>query len=425
MTIEETATEEQETRQLAALLEPLLPLYTFYVSPSHMSELLVATTKVIPPLDSGDRKRLGILLPFLSTGLQHSASFADLKAEDVNELMSFLPELILSNMASTTKMYATSCLISFLSKKQDGNEECPCLALWETQVVRLTHRLSQETKESVAKKVKQRERFIATLKQAGETISFTGSIASAAIQRGGSSSQTADKLVRFLISLACTGKAEAVCSNGTFPIDFSTGPRALTAIQICSVSAFGGIMSSGPYAALWKQRLSFVAWQSILPARSATVKENSFGVIGASAFIVCCNNWKGMSTKMSSGLTDILLHGVSSRRDLPGSVRKILLSAVVKLLSLKTIAAEQNIPTIVTGVLLCYASTDKYGASDALACKLLALQALQTIPSVLSTRAPVVSVKPAVVSVLEQAMVEKNSLLRHAAVEVRNSWFVI
>jgi hypothetical protein len=93
-----------------------------------------------------------------------------------------------------------------------------------------------------------------------------------------------------------------------------------------------------------------------------------------------------------------------------------------------------NLYFIVVGVMRAYASNvpdDSYSSQstvkqDDTVCKVLALQALETVATVPGAPKDLLgAVKPAVVAILGAAMNEKSSVLRQAAVEVRNAWFVI
>ena len=72
-----------------------------------------------------------------------------------------------------------------------------------------------------------------------------------------------------------------------------------------------------------------------------------------------------------------------------------------------------------------YATAGSMGARSELACKLLALQALAAIAQMGGAADTLRKVKPAVVSILGAAMNHPSSLLRHAAVEVRNTWYIV
>jgi hypothetical protein len=78
--------------------------------------------------------------------------------------------------------------------------------------------------------------------------------------------------------------------------------------------------------------------------------------------------------------------------------------------------------TLVTGLLRAYAISDP---SSEVASKLLALQALEGMAHMEGARVSATAVRPAVVEVLAAAMNHPSGLLRQAAVDVRNAWYVL
>ena len=78
--------------------------------------------------------------------------------------------------------------------------------------------------------------------------------------------------------------------------------------------------------------------------------------------------------------------------------------------------------TLITGLLRAYAVSSP---SSEISCKLLALQALEGMAHMDGARLSANSVRPAVVEVLAAAMNHPSGLLRQAAVDVRNAWYVL
>lgn len=60
-----------------------------------------------------------------------------------------------------------------------------------------------------------------------------------------------------------------------------------------------------------------------------------------------------------------------------------------------------------------------------ISCKMLALQGLEELSHLEGARSSTVDIKPAVVAVLAAAMNHPSGLLRQAAVDVRNAWYVL
>jgi hypothetical protein len=69
-----------------------------------------------------------------------------------------------------------------------------------------------------------------------------------------------------------------------------------------------------------------------------------------------------------------------------------------------------------------------YGVSDPnteIGCKLVTLQALEALAHLDGAKAAILDVQPAVITILSSAMSQKSSLLRSAAVDVRNAWCLV
>jgi hypothetical protein len=78
--------------------------------------------------------------------------------------------------------------------------------------------------------------------------------------------------------------------------------------------------------------------------------------------------------------------------------------------------------TVVKGLLRAYASSDP---TTEVSCKLLALQALEGMAHLDGAKDTTAAIQAAVVSILVAATNHPSSLLRQAAVDVRNAWFLL
>jgi hypothetical protein len=78
--------------------------------------------------------------------------------------------------------------------------------------------------------------------------------------------------------------------------------------------------------------------------------------------------------------------------------------------------------SFVTGLLRAYATSDP---TSEVSTKLLALQALEGVAHMDGASQSTAAIKPAVVAVLAAAMNHPSGLLRQAAVDVRNAWYVM
>jgi hypothetical protein len=108
------------------------------------------------------------------------------------------------------------------------------------------------------------------------------------------------------------------------------------------------------------------------------------------------------------------------------AVKKIVLAAVVKIICTKqTAALSRSIHFVVTGLMRAYAVTVDSDPVSEITCKLLALQGLATVIRIEGAKGTLQALQKAVVSLLSAAMNHPSSLLRHAAVEARNAWFLL
>ena len=106
-------------------------------------------------------------------------------------------------------------------------------------------------------------------------------------------------------------------------------------------------------------------------------------------------------------------------------VLKLTLASLVKLMSVAPSTVKSFVYPIVTGAMRAYASADSFPSDVGLTCKLLALQCLQGATHVVGASSVLKEAKEPVVSILGAAMNHPSSLLRQAAVEVRNSWHLL
>jgi hypothetical protein len=106
------------------------------------------------------------------------------------------------------------------------------------------------------------------------------------------------------------------------------------------------------------------------------------------------------------------------------AVKKLVLATLLKLLAVYPRMCSDKASYLAIGVMRAYAMTEDSDPTSEIANKLLALQALAYIARLEHGRDSIKDIQPAVVSVLSGAMNHPSSLLRSAAVEVRNIWFV-
>mmetsp|Transcript_44449 Transcript_44449/g.107090 ORF Transcript_44449/g.107090 Transcript_44449/m.107090 type:complete len:206 (-) Transcript_44449:363-980(-) len=104
--------------------------------------------------------------------------------------------------------------------------------------------------------------------------------------------------------------------------------------------------------------------------------------------------------------------------------KNLVLVAILKLLSVAPHSVPVNgfLLTLVTGLLQAYAVSDP---SSEVSTKLLALQGLAALTNLEGARSAVATIQPAVVAVLGPAVNHPSGMLRQAAVDVRNAWYLV
>ena len=96
---------------------------------------------------------------------------------------------------------------------------------------------------------------------------------------------------------------------------------------------------------------------------------------------------------------------------------------MIKVIAVTEPDAADNAGLLLTGVLRCFAA-EAHPTQD-IAVKLLALQVLESMAQAGVFHKGMVAFRPAVIAVLSGAMNHPSSLIRQAAVDVRNSWFTL
>jgi Dos2-interacting transcription regulator of RNA-Pol-II len=457
-------TEEDENLMLALiqkgrdLLLPILSVYSFATIASHRERLGTAVAKVLPPLNASDTVRLSLTLPFLATALQQEDSSIKLQETETATLSTIIADLadfaLYGNGCSApSRSFAAACLHSILVRT-DSVTACPCFGLMNKVVMPLIHSTLQQVSKSGASTGRKDIRdLIIKLKEA---LSFMGLLGSAAACRGGSSAKTADKIVSILIDLAsgrATNEEFSIQSDTPAKIDLTVFDQyrkgSSTNLEVGAASAFGSILSCGGADSLWKQRIGFIGGNRLHANMANGPAKPSIGAVCVSAHLLCStSNLSSLPSKNGSStelLTKIVVDSLSPPAGtdtamaspqciLPTLVKKLVLTAIIKLLCVVPSSMTPSLYSIVVGVMRAYASnvpddsccSQSTVERDDTVCKVLALQALETIATVPGAPKDLLgTVKPAVVAILGAAMNEKSSVLRQAAVEVRNAWFVI
>jgi len=266
-----------------------------------------------------------------------------------------------------------------------------------------------------------------------DCMSLLGVIGSAAAHKGDVSARTADKIMLFLVDLACTGASlDTLQSGQEQQIDLQSmydGGDLERYVSVRIASALGTMLSWSMGSALWKQRLAHIASKRIQQCLSDK-SDVSVGVLACVGHLLCCSDVRTLALTQQQLFARVIVRGLAPQvlstvtKD-TASVMKLSLAALVKLLSVVPTATKDLAYPIITGSMRAYAKADEFDMGAGLACKLLALQTLQAATYIVGAAPVVKDAKAPVVSILGVAMNHPSSLLRQAAVEVRNTWLLI
>ena len=267
-------------------------------------------------------------------------------------------------------------------------------------------------------------------------------LCSAAAIRGGSSSTSSDKIFLFLVDLACKKKSiDAFSEVGNDIVDlkaFDASPdqKESSRIAIIAASLIGSILTTECHGSgLWRQRLVHIAMKRILEPdiQSAgaiqTGMRNSVGAVATLCHVLCSADIPTVLSAVQRVSVGTIVSQSLSSSDMPfdgPSTIKLILATILKMISTAPSCFSSVYP-LVTGTLRAYAMVDE--SEDGVICKLLSLQVLSAVAQMgeidFLFMEAVKALRPAVLSLLGIATDHPLSVLRSAAVEVRNHWHVV
>jgi hypothetical protein len=440
----------------------LLPAYENRVSRTHLEKLVSIVSRALPPLDDTDTIKLSVYLPFLSAAIEHaepppeSTRTADDKVMEENWI-SMVPELadfaLSANHYPSARSHAVACLHALISRLiPRGKEPCPSLDLLRSVVLPALQNSLELVGKETDRRGKRAESFANAVSNFIDGLTLAAVLGSAAACRGGTSSKTAASTVSFLADLACSKKSAGDFDDATsFPIDltvFDKGdpqqPSSVsTELAIAAASALGSILSTEGGSPLLKQRLTHISVKRIvqqLQDPASKPESQPLAVLAVVSHVICSSSLRNITDSDMQVITGVVLGGLSSICSLTADaknqstemimnalvVKKIVLAAVVKIICTKqTAALSRSIYFVVTGLMRAYAVTVDSDPVSEITCKLLALQGLAAVIRIEGAKETLQAVQKAVVSLLSAAMNHPSSLLRHAAVEARNAWFLL
>ena len=390
---------------------------------TRLRQLLAMVSDILPPLSQNDNFRVCVWLPFLAEALHATpdeTKLEDKMAPDV-ETSSLIKELsdvlTSSEFDAATRSAAGACVYALVSLST-ASLACPVEPILASSVIpTLSTTLDPRMTEN--------------------SLKLLALYGSAAANRGASSSSTADKVAKFLVSVACVGIAQCPFREGD-EMEFNAAAfENEQSIMLSAASAYGSMLTDSRVKPLMKQRLMHASLKYIKAAYEAEHIEarNSEAITGPSAgllvvvsHIICISEFAKLDKTHLHQISTLVVEGLSSTIFLSESktsrsCKNLVLTAALKVISIApTVVLGLALP-IVTGLLRAYAMSD---STSEVSCKLLALQGLEGVAHMEGTsKASASSIKPAVVAVLAAAMNHPNGLLRQAAVDVRNAWYVL
>ena len=213
-----------------------------------------------------------------------------------------------------------------------------------------------------------------------------------------------------------------------------------TALRIVSASAYGAIMMEEGMKPLMKQRLMYTCIKyikNLSDVENESIRSTGLCQIGrlvVVCHVICASDLSKFDRSIVHSLSTLLIKGFSTDLFQGSSqigikfavevakARTLVVSSLLKLLCTAPKAVNGLVLEIVSGLLRAYAVSDP---STDVGCKLITLQALEVLTHLDGAKDSILAVKPAVIAILSSAMSQRNTLLRSAAVDVRNIWCLI
>eukprot|EP00980_Cylindrotheca_fusiformis_P004458 scaffold953_cov141-Cylindrotheca_fusiformis.AAC.2 len=423
--------------QIQAVVVHLLPAYERKVPDGTLVAIAKAVSDIIPPLSEADNIHLYIHLPILGAALAsfQRDDFVDDNAMQTDEaslqeicrtMLPGLTQYVLTNEHhSKARSAAASCIFAIFSHGIIDAEECPIMPLVQDVVNKgLTSSADHVTLSN--------------------HLNLLSLLASAAARRGLSSSNTAAEISQFFVDLAWSSSALLPFSSANeIRLDLSLfdDSRITSALEITAASLYGSILSTDAKP-LMKQRLMQPCLKYVklvyenernqaTPGNSSSTPK--VGLLVMVCHVVCVLDISKMDKKSLHQMASIAVEGLSASQLFDPSTpyspkntssKNLILVAILKVLSVApwAVPAKGFLLTLATGLLQAYAVSDP---ALEVSTKLLALQGLEAMTHVEEAKKSIATIQPAVVSVLAAAVNHPSGLLRQAAVDVRNAWYLV
>ena len=440
-----------------AVISQLLPAYQSRVPIEHLQKLASIILAVLPPLTEADTLKLSVYLPVVAAAIEHSdiESSPDRTVVEGN-WTSIASDLADFALAATNhpgaRSHAVGCMHAIISRCIPGKEkQCPSLTILQSTVLPSLQGLVGTEADIRPTDAESDARVVCKFT---DGLSVAAVLGSAAACRGGTSSKTADSSTTFLIDLACS-KESVGAYFGVVSHDVKLAildntkadesSQVSTGLTLAAASAFGTILSTEGATPLLKQRLTHIAVKQIVKKLKDTASVNeplsqSLGTLAVVGHLVCSSSLRSITDSDMHVITGTVIGGLVSVSAMAidaqnksvdavanvVAVKKIILCAILKIVCTKqTDTLSNSVYSIVMALMRAYAGTADAEPVSEVACKLLALQGLAAVTLIGGARDTLQVVQRAVVSLLGAAMNHPSSILRHAAVDARNAWFLL
>ena len=438
--IQESKALEMTMNRLHDFVDMIRPAYLNGVPRNELEKLIKITSNALPPLEDADSVKLAVVLPLLSAAINSKTIDMDVfsDTEDQSEsLLSDLADFVLSNDANALcRSHAAVCLhvLLLIHTPSTGTSDlCPCEKIVTSLVTPSLSSVIRETGSTVRRGRLAPEDKAAVLTNAFSLLSVVGS---AAASRGLGSKKTADEIIHFFVDFACSGKS-VLSSEGGNVVDIdisglssSLGESSIRNIRMTAANSLGSLLSVDSMTSLTKQRLSMIAGYRLKEWEDKATA--SVAQIAVSSNIVCTSTLRIVDDATVRILAEAVMKGYAPSSTSAGAglsnfgpVRRLLLAATLKLLTRIPDIFSRNVSYIVVGVMRTFAVGGDENSTPDVVVKLLGLQILESIPRLNGARDELLALKPVVLSILAFAMNHPSTLLRQAAVEVRNMWCVL
>lgn len=419
-----------------AIVSHLRAAYEHIVIEEHFEQLVRFVGSGLPPLSDDDYMRTCVALPLLSMAIRntshHNKSSKNSLHETLQAMVSDLAEMAMNSSHASSRTHAAQCLHASIAYFTPQGKECQTRKIVD-EVVMVSARTALETSKKSGDRLKLKEMAV---RKFSDCLSILALLGSAAATRGASSTAIADHITHFLLDLACNKQATNPFSNDILDeVDLTIFDDSSVCnsgvLSAKAASSFGLLLASATGVPLRNQRFSHTAIKHI--AQSVTISDTAasitaipVGILCTVCHIVCSGTLRNVGIKDISLIVDIVMSGLSSsvlEVDIASgaSTTKLVLTSLIKLLSLTPSSFDGKIYDLVTGAMRAFAKQEKLEVVT----KLLSLQILDIVARMDPNGNVLKQITPSVVSILGVAMNHPSAVLRHATVEVRNTWFLV